>query len=162
MMGLCNGLWKVFVCFIRTQMEEENYGGHQITQAVELVFVCVCALYFWSMFSCDKQPLDGKWLTCWLMSSNVGCWVLLNDEGFGYWFTAFQFCTSVYGCFSACATLWHLLFLWSPYVIGRPYIFSSCSFFPSSSFFFFSSPNLSGRRLDVYHTSTHGMALVRI
>jgi len=28
--------------------------------------------------------------------------------------------------------------------------------------FFFSSPNLSGRRLDVYHTSKHGMALVRI
>ena len=24
----------------------------------------------------------------------------------------------------------------------------------------FSSPNLSGRRLDVYHTSTHGVALV--
>ena len=29
-------------------------------------------------------------------------------------------------------------------------------------FFFFSSPNLSGRTLDVYHTSTHGVALVRI
>ena len=27
---------------------------------------------------------------------------------------------------------------------------------------FFSSPNLSRRRLDVYHTSTHGVALVRI
>ena len=27
---------------------------------------------------------------------------------------------------------------------------------------FFSSPNLSGRRLDVYHTSTHGVALVQI
>jgi len=26
--------------------------------------------------------------------------------------------------------------------------------------FFFSLPNLSGRRLDVYHTSTHGVALV--
>jgi len=26
--------------------------------------------------------------------------------------------------------------------------------------FFFSSPNLSGCRLDVYHTSTHGVALV--
>ena len=26
----------------------------------------------------------------------------------------------------------------------------------------FSSPNLSGHRLDVYHTSTHGVALVRI
>jgi len=30
------------------------------------------------------------------------------------------------------------------------------------SFFFFSSANLGGRRLDVYHTSTHGVALVRI
>ena len=58
------------------------------------------------------------------------------------------------------AALWNTAgHLWSPYVIGRPHIFSSCSFFPSS---FFSSPNLSGRRLDVYHTSTHGVALVRI
>ena len=30
------------------------------------------------------------------------------------------------------------------------------------SFFFFSSPNLSRRKMDVYHTSTRGMALVRI
>ena len=29
-------------------------------------------------------------------------------------------------------------------------------------FFFYSSPNLSGRRLDVYHTSTHGVALVHV
>ena len=29
-------------------------------------------------------------------------------------------------------------------------------------FYLFSSPNLSGRRLDVNHTSTHGVALVRI
>jgi len=34
-----------------------------------------------------------------------------------------------------------------------------CGFFPS---FFFFLPNLSRRRLDVYHTSTHGLALVRI
>ena len=32
----------------------------------------------------------------------------------------------------------------------------------SSFFFFFSSPNLRRRRLDVCHTSTHGVALVRI
>ena len=38
--------------------------------------------------------------------------------------------------------------------------FHPVSFFLSS--FFISSPNLSGRRLDVYHTSTHGVALVRI
>ena len=32
----------------------------------------------------------------------------------------------------------------------------------SSSFFFFSLPNLSGRKLDVYHTLAHGVALARI
>jgi len=32
----------------------------------------------------------------------------------------------------------------------------------SSSFYLFSSPNLSRCRLDVYHTSTHGVALVQI
>ena len=48
-----------------------------------------------------------------------------------------------------------------PYVIGGPLYFC-----PVVSIFyllsFFSSPNLSGRRLDVYHTSTHGVALVSI
>ena len=40
------------------------------------------------------------------------------------------------------------------------YIFAL--WFPLSSFFFFSSADLSGCRLDVYHTSTHGVALVQI
>jgi len=35
-------------------------------------------------------------------------------------------------------------------------------FLSSSSSIFFSSPNLSGRRLDVCHTSAHGVALVHI
>ena len=35
-------------------------------------------------------------------------------------------------------------------------------FCPVSILFFFPSPNLSGRKLDVYHTSTHGVALVQI
>jgi len=48
--------------------------------------------------------------------------------------------------------------LWSPCGIGQTIIFSSCGFFLS----FFSLPNLSGRTVDVYHTSTHGVALVRI
>ena len=34
--------------------------------------------------------------------------------------------------------------------------------FLSFFFLFFSSPNLSGRRLDVYHTLAHGVALVLI
>ena len=50
--------------------------------------------------------------------------------------------------------LWFVLSLWSPYVIGQTiYIFI---LFLS----FFSSPNLSSRRLDVYHTSAHGVVLV--
>jgi len=67
------------------------------------------------------------------------------------------------------------LLLWPPYLIGQDIIFSSCGFFFFmvalcnradhyifalwflSLFFFFSSPNLSGRRVDVYHTSTHGV-----
>ena len=54
------------------------------------------------------------------------------------------------------------LLLWSPYVIGQTIIFLPCDFYLLSSSSFFSSPNLGGRRLDVYHTSTHGVALVRI
>jgi len=38
-------------------------------------------------------------------------------------------------------------------------LFLLSSFFFS---FFISSPNISGRRLDVYHTLAHGVALVRI
>jgi len=49
------------------------------------------------------------------------------------------------------------------YVIGQAIKFLSYGFFFFFLFFLlFSSPNLSGRRLDVYHpSSTHGVALVR-
>jgi len=50
-------------------------------------------------------------------------------------------------------------FLRPPYVIGQAIIFLPCGFYFLSSSFF-SSPNLSGRRLDVYHTSAPGVALV--
>jgi len=46
-------------------------------------------------------------------------------------------------------------FLWPPCIADVDIIFLS-------SFFFFSSLNLSDHRMDVYHTSTHGVALVRI
>ena len=46
--------------------------------------------------------------------------------------------------------------LWPPCVADAHIIFLS------SIFYHFSSPILSRRRLDVYHTSTHGVALVRI
>jgi len=44
---------------------------------------------------------------------------------------------------------------------GHIYFYPVISFYLLLSFFY-SSPNLSGHRLDVYHTSTHGVALVRI
>ena len=47
--------------------------------------------------------------------------------------------------------------LWPPYVIGG-IIFLPCGFFLLLCSIFFSSPNLSGHRLDVYHTSTYGVA----
>jgi len=51
--------------------------------------------------------------------------------------------------------------LWPPYVMGQTIIFLPCGFFLSICLsFFYSSPNLSGHRLDIYHTSTHGVALV--
>jgi len=45
--------------------------------------------------------------------------------------------------------------LYYHYIFALGFLSSSCSFF-------LSSPNLRRRRLDVYHTSTHGVALVRI
>jgi len=73
----------------------------------------------------------------------------------------------------ACVDLFHKIrcsehCLWSPYGIGQTIIFSCCGLFFLLLLlllllsFFLSSPNLSRRRLDVCHTSTHGVALVRI
>ena len=46
--------------------------------------------------------------------------------------------------------LWFLSSLWPPCVADADIIFLSCDFY----LLFYSSPNLSGRRLDVYNTST--------
>ena len=50
------------------------------------------------------------------------------------------------------------------YSAGRPsrWALAHISSFYLLCIFFYSSPNLSGRRLDVYHTLTHGVALARI
>jgi len=55
---------------------------------------------------------------------------------------------------------WWLYFLWPPICSnGQAIIFYLCGFYLLS---FFSLPILSGRRLDVYHTSKHDVALVQI
>jgi len=55
--------------------------------------------------------------------------------------------------------IFHVTVLWPPYVIGQAIYIFILWFLLS---FFFSLPNLSGLRLDIYHTSTHGVALVQI
>jgi len=52
---------------------------------------------------------------------------------------------------------WSSPLLWSPYGIGQTIIFWSCRLF-----FFFPSSDLSHCRVDICHTCTHGVALVRI
>jgi len=66
--------------------------------------------------------------------------------------TSYLFCT-IYVCF---------VFLLPPCVVDADIILLPCDFFLLSFCLFFSSPNLSRRRLDVYHSSTHGVALEQI
>jgi len=54
----------------------------------------------------------------------------------------------------------HLVFFMATLCNRAGHYIFVCGFFLFSSFF--RSPYVSGRRLDVYHTSTHGVALVRI
>jgi len=77
--------------------------------------------------------------------------------------------SSIYGGDAAFLSNYFDHLLWSPYGIGQTIIMVAlCNradhyifiLFLSSSFF--SSPNLSSRRLDVYHTSAHGVVLVYI
>ena len=60
-----------------------------------------------------------------------------------------------------CVLIFYAHLLWPPCVADADIIFLPCDFC-LLSFCLFSSPNLSDRRLDVHHTSTHGVALVRI
>jgi len=67
-----------------------------------------------------------------------------------------------------CISLWHLIVVITAlhsrcghYIFLLGFLsFFFLFFFSLPSFF--SSPNLSGHRFDVYHTSTHGVALVWI
>ena len=53
-------------------------------------------------------------------------------------------------------------YLWLPCAADADIIIFALWCLLSRPIFFISSPNLSGRRVDVYHTCTHGVALVQI
>jgi len=94
-----------------------------------------------------EMPFAFLTLVGWMKWQWFGLMSNYFDHLFDFW------------CFSS--GLWLIMsLLWSLYGTGQTIIFSSCGFFLSSFFFF--SPNLSCRTLDVCHTSTHGVALLRI
>ena len=101
-----------------------------------------------SIFSCLNQKNSGcGHMAWWLVEAGLRlfdissyCWCS------SCWLVKFEYLTSLF-MVALCNRADHIYF---HHVV--------CSFF----FLFFSSPNLSGRRLDVCHTSTHGVALVRI
>ena len=63
---------------------------------------------------------------------------------------------NVYMLYIICFMSLQFCCLWPPSVADAHIIFSSCAFFLLLSSFS-TSPNLSGCRLDVYHTSTNGL-----
>jgi len=80
----------------------------------------------------------------------------VQEPGFGYHVIRWSLCQSGRSLHVARGECFIMVALWNR---ADHYIFM---LFLLLSSFFISSPNLSGRRLDVYHTSTHGVALVWI
>jgi len=60
------------------------------------------------------------------------------------------------------SSLWEMSVYGHPIEQDRPLYFALWFLLLSVFFYLFSSPNLSRSRLDVYHTSTHCVVLVRI
>jgi len=101
-----------------------------------------------------RHVLSSKHRSCYLQTSSArNYWSQLKSASIG-----FGVCISNPSDSDADLSHNHSQ-LWLPYGIGQAIIFSSCGFFFLSSS---SSPILSRCRLDVYHTSTHGVALMRI
>jgi len=129
--------------------------------------LCVCFLFVWTVtdFSTAEKDRGVKFCTrVWLLSEQVfspfGEHWLAGSYGGGI--TSGMSCIemapaeSVPLCAVGAATL--LKAVWWDLHLASLLDALVVVLLP----FFLSSPNLSGRRLDVYHTSTHYVALVRI
>jgi len=138
------------------QVEEKNQMGHQRTQVHEeddrrlmVVMACVCVR--------DDGRISG-WRGCtrdWSVS--VFCmWKWLTTNTFDCMLTA----RPLTGITVFCCVCLFVVARWN----GADHYIFALWFLLLSIYlsFFFSSPNLSRRRLDVCHTSTHAVALVRI
>jgi len=101
-----------------------------------------------------SEWIENSFLPAGLQPLKSLCWSVYRTEV--NIFVKMRMCARVwYWCWCTISSL-----LRPPYGIVQAIIFLLCGFFLLSSFF--SSPNLSSRSSDVYRTSTHGVALVRI
>jgi len=151
------------------QGKRENYQVCSVQYCVQQLCTVQCTHIWTDLAVVCWLDLAFLWLYCGLQFFCVRFSCL--------WLFLLLFCAIPYWCMCA------FVLLWLPCVADADIIFLSCFFFffmvalcnradhyifilfLLSSFFFlsfFSSPNLSGRRLDVYHTLAHGVALVRI
>ena len=86
-------------------------------------------------------------LTHWLISFLIHCLTLEGSDSTCLFYASFPLLN-----FALFFVMAALCSRWGHYIFALWFLLSS----------FFFSTNLSCRRLDVYHTSTHGVALVRI
>jgi len=130
--------------FLSVQLSQPYVTTGHTSAFISLVFVEIGILSLFHIF-CSDAPTACPLLNLVRNSVVHSLSSIIRDPRYGNVFTC-----------ASCS-------LWSPYGIGQTIIFSRCSlFFFYLSSFLFSSPYLSRRRLDVCHTSTRGVALVRI
>ena len=132
----CYLLWSLQWMQFCTLIISLNYGGGGY------------ALWRLTVLGMSETCNFNKWMPMW----TVGCrngpdpfprWLMQIDQKTWLWFLSVFFMAALCN--------------------RGAIIFLPCSFFLSIFYLLlFSSPNLSGRRLDVYHTLTHGVALVQI
>jgi len=124
-----------------------SYPGCPGKRAIKWVYVCP-----YMHTTSPSPPVDNVWAmriarrTRAKIVRTVLCCVVYNSCAQWYSHTCEQF-------------LKLNVSLWSPCVIGQTIYIFILSFILLS--FFFSSPNLSCRRVDVCHTSTHRVALIK-
>jgi len=142
-------------CLVGLYISLVRNGLCQSWQGNVLNIVTWCNVGTWRCSVRSPQWLRGKW---WSMKRHIRGYQDMTFQGL-LPVTDYSVCIiNNYQSFRK--LIEHCIFMVALCNRADHYIFAL--WFLSFFLLFFSSPNLSGRRLDVYHTSTHGVALVRI
>jgi len=143
----CLGSWSsVVISRMRNRILFRNLAHCSFSRKRTLIRnIMIIFIDFSWLFICNDKYVDALLVPCCCCCCYYCCW---NST------------TAVAYCYYCTTTL--LLVMAAVRSRCGHYIFAL--WFPVLSFclFFLSSPNLSRSRLDVYRTSTHGVALVRI